>query len=243
MGIICRRQNPGPAWKTPGTGDPVCAHRGSGLPAGTGCGLSAGASSGPGCVVSVDEREYLLQRNGLAAALIAPEVVEAFLVSPEPVAIAAYEWSGRYNQHLVLDWSLIGSAEDLLTASRRVAQASRSQDEFPTAMGYALGHAAQLFRSAPSCLARTVDVSADGESNHGFRPRLAYKHFPLDGVTVNGLAIGESVGLDNLVVYFRNEVLKGPGAFVETARDYDDFERAMRRKLEREVASFAIGQR
>ena len=192
---------------------------------------------------SVDEREYLLQRNGLASALIAPEVVEAFLASPQPVALAADEWSGRFNQHLVLDWTEIDSAADLLDASARVSAAARSQDEFPTAMGYALAHAAKMFRSAPKCLARTIDVSADGESNHGFKPRLAYKHFPLDGVTVNGLAIGQSVGLDNLVVYFRNEVLKGPGAFVETARDYEDFERAMRRKLEREVASFAIGQR
>ena len=190
---------------------------------------------------SVNQREYLLQRNGLAAALVAPEVVRAFLASPEPVAIAAFEWSGQNNQSLVLPWQLIHSEADLLAAATRIGQTTRSETDFPTALGYALGHASKLLRQAPDCIRQTIDVSGDGESNDGFRPEHAYRHFPLDGVTVNALAIGASVGLDNLMVYFRQEVLRGPGAFVEAAASYDDFERAMRRKLEREVASFAIG--
>ena len=192
---------------------------------------------------SVDEREYLLQRNGLAAALIAPEVAQAFLASPEPVAIAAYEWSGQQNQSIVLDWHVILGPEDLLAASSIVAGANRSESEFPTALGYALAYASRVFRSAPNCLRRTIDVSGDGESNDGFRPYNAYRHFPLDGITINALAIGGSSDLPSLVRYFRSDVIRGPGAFVETAVDYVDFERAMRRKLEREVASFAIGAR
>ena len=44
---------------------------------------------------SVDATEDQLQRGGLAAALIAPEVQDAFIDSPDPVAILILEWSGR----------------------------------------------------------------------------------------------------------------------------------------------------
>ena len=56
---------------------------------------------------SVDKVEDKLQRGGLAAALIAPEVITAFFASPDPVALAIYEWSGRYNQEILLDWTKI----------------------------------------------------------------------------------------------------------------------------------------
>ncbi len=184
---------------------------------------------------SVDNDEYILQRNGLAAALIAPEVEAAFLSAPEPVALAAYEWSGQWNQRVMLNWRLIRSGEDLLTAASELSEISRAATGFPTAIGHALGYAAGLLEEAPTCTGQTIDVSGDGENNHGFPPVLAYKHFPLDGVTVNALAIGGATELDDLVAYFREEVIRGPNAFVERARDHEDFERAMRRKLEREV--------
>ena len=56
---------------------------------------------------SVDAEEDALQRGGLAAALVAPEVQKAIFSDPLPVALAVYEWSGRYNQVLLVDWTLI----------------------------------------------------------------------------------------------------------------------------------------
>ena len=190
---------------------------------------------------SVDQREYRLQRDGLAAALAAPEVSAAFLSNSAPVALSVFEWSGRHNQATVLDWRLIRSQQDLLRAARDVAAARRSASEFPTALGHAMAHAALSFRRAPPCFARTIDVSGDGENNDGYRPLSAYRHFSFDGAQVNALAIGGSAGLPDLVAYYRAELIRGPGAFVEVAADYADFERAMRRKLEREVSSLAIG--
>lgn len=191
---------------------------------------------------SVDDAEYLLQRNGLAAALTNPEVQSAFLGTGLPVAISAFEWSGRYNHQTILDWRMIRSRSDLLAASEAIASTSRSTSDFPTAIGYALGHAALLLSKGPDCERKTVDVSGDGENNEGFGPALAYRHFPLSGVTVNALAIGGSTPLNELVTYFRREVIRGPGAFVETALNYSDFEEAIRRKLEREVAMRVVGE-
>lgn len=185
---------------------------------------------------SVDETEYITQRNGLAAALIAPEVQAAFLSDPEPVALAAFEWSGQWNQHILLDWRVIRTGTDLLLAAEDLSRAERKSTQSPTALGSALGYAAGILIEGPACEQMTIDVSGDGRNNHGYTPQLAYKHFPLGGVTVNALAIGGATVLDDLVGYFSAHVIRGPGAFVERARDYDDFERAMRRKLEREVA-------
>ena len=189
---------------------------------------------------SVDEDEDRLQRLGLANALISPEVEQAFLSDPgQSVALAIYEWSGRYQQDILLDWVELHGPGDLLNVAEAIRSSKRSYAEFPTAIGYSLGYAASLFQRAPTCLFQTLDVSGDGINNEGFEPRLAYRNFPLAEVTVNGLTIGN--GGDDLVGYYTSELIKGPGSFVEVARDFDDFEAAMRRKLVRELETRAIG--
>ena len=71
-------------------------------------------------------------------------------------------------------------------------------------------------------------------------------------VTVNALAVGvdprvhgdiRQVEIAALAAYFETEVIHGPGAFVETALGYEDFEDAMRRKLLRELEGLSIGGR
>lgn len=192
---------------------------------------------------SVDAEEDILQRGGLARALIAPEVEAAFFASGVPVALAIFEWSGRYNQELLLDWTLIDSPEALTAAAEAVGRSDRSHNDFPTALGYALGYAAVLLQRAPDCWQRTIDVSGDGINNEGFPPAAAYREFPFDGVTVNGLVVApvEFEGAYDLVEYYEDVVVRGPGAFVEIAATFEDFEDAMRRKLVRELSALAIG--
>jgi len=192
---------------------------------------------------SVDAQEDALQRGGLAAALIAPEVIEAVFASPLPVALAAYEWSGRHNQHLLADWRLIRSRADLLELAETIGRSERSHNEFPTAMGYGLGYGAGLLARAPACLFRTLDMAGDGENNEGFPPASAYAEFPFAEVTVNGLVVDtpdDDPEID-LIAYYRDQVLHGPGAFLEVAQGFEDYERAMRRKLLRELRPRAIG--
>lgn len=192
---------------------------------------------------SVDETEDRLQRGGLVAALTAPEVQAAFFASDDPVALAVYEWSGRYNQEVVLDWTLIDSPAALLTAAETIAASKRSHNEFPTAIGYALGYGAGLFAEGPACLYRTLDMSGDGQNNEGFGPRLAYREFPFADVTVNGLVVNaaEFTSEVDLIAYYREHVLWGPGAFMEVAQGFEDYENAMRRKLERELTPPVLG--
>ena len=192
---------------------------------------------------SVDATEDTLQRKGLAAALISDSVRKAFFASDLPVALAVYEWSGRYNQEMVLDWLMIDSQAALLTAAETVAASSRSHNDFPTAMGYALGYGAKLLARAPDCLYKTLDMAGDGQNNEGFPPSNAYREFPFDGVTVNGLVVNAAdfEGEVGLIAFYQGQVLHGPGAFLIVADGFEDYERAMRRKLVRELEPPAIG--
>ncbi len=193
---------------------------------------------------SVDAGEDRLQRGGLAAALIAPDVQEAFFASPDPVALLVFEWSGRYNQEDLTDWVLIESPADLLGVSETIAFSKRSHNDFPTAMGHALAHAATRLADAPDCLFQTVDVAGDGENNDGFGPAEAYANHPFDNVTVNGLVINaaEFEAETELIPFYRDQVIRGPGSFIEIANGFADYKRAMQRKLVRELSAQIMGQ-
>jgi hypothetical protein len=206
--------------------------------------LAPGDAAAQGCRIalslaldvssSVDAAEYQLQVKGLAAALTAPEVVDAFFSEPGSwVALHVYEWSGRYQQSLRQDWTAITTPADLARVAAALSAQERSHRAFPTALGYALGFGANEFRRAPACVQNKLDISGDGTNNDGFNPEVARREFPFEGITVNGLVIGGNTEV--LRQYYRSFVIHGPGAFVEKARDYRDFERAMRRKLEREL--------
>jgi len=248
----CHRKSPGPAWTIQGIGDPMI--RGAIC---VGAGLFI-ASPVDACRLalllamdvsnSVDMNEDALQRQGLATALIAPKVEAAFFASDAPVALAIYEWSGRYHQSLLHDWVLIDSPRTLREVSARIARSPREYFEFPTALGFALGYASDLLERAPDCNNQTIDVSGDGLNNDGFGPREAVSTFGLEDVTINGLVIEvpeEAIlreGRMGLVEYYESRVIQGPGAFVEIADGFDDFARAMEVKLIRELGVLMLGQ-
>ena len=66
-------------------------------------------------------------------------------------------------------------------------------------------------------------------------------------MTVNALVIntldsmGAGPGDEDLMSYFENLVIRGPGAFVEPAEGFEDYTRAMTRKLLREIDALAVG--
>ncbi|OWU85361.1 von Willebrand factor A [Oceanicola sp. 22II-s10i] len=189
---------------------------------------------------SVDQREYDLQKLGLATALNSIEVRTALLHGiGGHVELTVYEWSGRYQQEIVLEWTRLDTPAAIDHAVSVIAQAQRSHSRFPTAIGYALGYGAMLLQRGPACKRQVIDVSGDGVNNEGFGPDLAYRNFPMKDVTVNGLVI---LGADSEVLpFYRREVRRGPGAFVETARGFEDFAAAMTRKLWRELNDVMVG--
>jgi Ca-activated chloride channel family protein len=187
---------------------------------------------------SVDAQEFDLQMSGLARALRDPAIVRS-IVEAGGMQAMAFEWSGRTQVVDVVPWTFLASEADVFAFAGGIEDHRRGFDEFPTALGHALGHAAiRLDRAPRRCARAVVDVSGDGVNNEGYEPALAFRNFDFSGVTVNGLVIeGEK---PDPVAYYRAEVIRGPGAFVEVARDFSDYEAAMKRKLLREINGAAV---
>jgi len=188
---------------------------------------------------SVDDAEYILQRDGLAAALDDPGIRSAILDGDGHVAMAIYEWSGRRQRELISDWTRLHDDAAIDEVIQTLRSTPRSYSRFPTAMGYALGYGATLLSRGPDCDRQVIDLSGDGENNEGFSPTLAYRNFPFRNVTVNGLAV--LGGTKDVVDYFDREVRFGTGAFVETSQGYQGYQEAMTRKLFRELNDMILG--
>jgi hypothetical protein len=199
---------------------------------------------------SVDPFEYRLQYDGLAGALRDPSVRAAFFDRPEGlVALAVFEWSGPAYQRQVVDWTQVDHEERLDEIAARLEREAAVPAKSTTAIGAAMLFAGRLFARGPACGARTLDLSGDGPNNDGIPPQEARRDASLRGVTINALAIGADLPPDHalnpnrsgvLTRYFEMRVIQGTGAFVETATDYRDFARAIRRKLLRELDSRAV---
>ena len=201
---------------------------------------------------SVDTAEYRVQLDGLAAALTDPEVRQALVVpGMAPVRLLVFEWSGPNHQRVLLDWTEITGPDGPDRIANRLRAATRVAAPPTTAVGDAMVFGAAELRAQPDCWRRALDLSGDGRHNAGRHPR-AVKHALQAGdpaLTVNGLVIGGSPasgtvdrdeGIAALSAYYHAWVTLGPGAFVETALGFEDFQRAMTRKLLRELQSPAL---
>lgn len=202
---------------------------------------------------SVDAREYRLQMGGLAAALSAPRVREKLLVMPDaPVRIMVFEWSGPGDQAIVVPWTEIENAASLNTIVATLQQTTRRDASPGTALGVAMSEGARHLAGQTACWSRTLDISGDGKSNLGPRPRDVKARMAAAGITINALVIGvddPNIGdirqaeIGELSSYFRAEVIVGPDAFVQTAIGFADYARAMEEKLVRELDGLVFSQR
>lgn len=200
---------------------------------------------------SVDATEYRLQMDGVAIALNSDAVKEVLFAQPDaPIRIMVYEWSGPDHQRVIAQWSTINSPDDLAGLSALLTTATRRSSSLTTAIGSALEAGFVHLGDQSDCWQRTLDLSGDGPSNTGPRPQDISAALMPSGVTVNGLVIGtgDSRGDDarfadikELSSYYENYVIRGDGAFVETALGFEAYADAMERKLLRELRSLAIG--
>lgn len=196
---------------------------------------------------SVDMREYRLQLDGLAGALLQPQVQAAFLAFPDaPVRLLIYEWSGLDSQRTLVPWVAVATRDDLARIAGALAATSRAASEPPTAIGQAMLSGARRLRAQPDCWRLTLDLTGDGKSNTGPRPRDLQDAPQLDGITINALVIGSAprrqTEIADLWAYFTTRVIRGPQAFVEVALGFEDFENAMTRKLLKELQTMAVGE-
>ncbi|SEW22576.1 Protein of unknown function [Aliiroseovarius sediminilitoris] len=189
---------------------------------------------------SVDEGEYRLQLDGLAAALEQPDVQRALLSQPDrPIQIAVYEWSGPAHQRLLQDWVAITDQTVVFSVADRLRRTARIKADPSTGIGAAMIYGQRLL-AGRDCLTRTLDISGDGPANTGPRPQDVRYLSGFDGITINGLVIGAGDADTDLVTYYKELVIHGFGRFVEQAADFRDYEDAMARKLLRELMGVVV---
>ena len=76
---------------------------------------------------SVDTRKFQLQREGYAAALSNPRVIEAIRSGPHgKIAICFVEWSGATSLKLVIDWTVVGDAASARKIGDQMLELPRS---------------------------------------------------------------------------------------------------------------------
>jgi len=190
---------------------------------------------------SVDAIEYRLQIGGLADALEDADVRRAMLqVAGAQVALQVYEWSDPRDQVIIVDWTLVESHGDLDAIVTALRGHVRSFSNGKTALGEALAFGLRQLQEGPVCGLQKIDVSGDGQSNAGIPPQALYARHDFGAITVNGLAIASDE--EALARYYRNFVIRGPGAFVEEAADFTAYARAIKRKLIRELGVPQLGQ-
>ena len=183
---------------------------------------------------SVGPRDYALQQSGMAAAFRDAAVQRAVAGLEGGMIVVVTQWSGLTRQHQATGWHRVSGPESLGRLAETVEGLARPWRNFSTAIGEMLIHAEAVSATAPlHCEHRVIDVSGDGVSNEGRAPGPVAARLAAAGYTINGLVIrGER---PDPVPHYAEQVIAGPGAFVEVAADFDDYPRAFRRKLLREI--------
>ena len=199
---------------------------------------------------SVDAREFDLQLNGIAAAFRDAEVHEAIAAGRRGrIAVALMIWGEAGAKKVATDWSVIDgprAADDFVAIVLALGERRGSfLGKSGTGIGAAIAHSLQMLRGNGITGDRQViDVSGDGRETplrfgEGIDLFEALRRARRAEVTVNGLAILSDVR--TLDLYYQRRVISGPGSFVIAAANYDDFARAIRQKLLREIPASIIG--
>ena len=180
---------------------------------------------------SVDPGEYRLQRDGLAAALEDPEVIEAMIQNE--AAVMVVQWSGEDKQEVSIPWTRMRTALDVRSLSEQAWILPRAFVLSDTAPAEAIYFSMEQFDDVPDCRRRVIDISGDGTPNSGRDVRIARNAAERAGVTINAIAI-ESMGLA-ISNFYRGSVVTRNG-FVITARTHREYPVSIRMKIIRELA-------
>jgi hypothetical protein len=196
---------------------------------------------------SVDQPKFQLQREGYAAAISDPRVLEAITSGPNRrIAICFVEWSGFGAQKLLIDWTAIGDAASARAFGDQLLELPRAFADRTSISGAIDFSLAQLDRAPFDARRKTIDVSGDGTNNSGRDVTTARDEAVAKGVTINGLVILSERPLPwnpehtnppgGLGHYFKQNVVGGPGAFVMVAENFNSFGAAIINKLVAEIA-------
>lgn len=192
---------------------------------------------------SIDAEEAELQRRGIVAAFRSKEVIDAIASGVlRRIAVAYLDYSSRDWNKVVIDWRIIRDRDSAYTFADTLLNAPLTFGR-RTSISDALAQGAALIDSNDiEGTRRVIDVSGDGPNNFGRLVDTVRDETVAKRITINGLPIINDrntfsrFSLPDLDQYYRGCVIGGPGAFLVVARNFQDFARAIRKKLVLEIA-------
>ncbi|MCZ8187121.1 MAG: DUF1194 domain-containing protein [Beijerinckiaceae bacterium] len=192
---------------------------------------------------SMDLEELALQREGYIAALTSPVVLEAIRKGMiGRIGVTYIEWAGLSTRNVIVDWKIIDSEASARAVAAEIAAAPVRRARRTSITG-AIDFSMDRLQEAPlRPLRRVIDISGDGPNNEGGLVTRSRDRAVANGVVINGLPIqikrsySSNFDIEGLDDYYADCVIGGPGSFLVTIEDKDQFRDAIRTKILREVA-------
>ena len=196
---------------------------------------------------SMDPDEAALQRQDFVNALRHPEVIKAIKGGMlGRIAVTYVEWAGPYFQNTLVGWTEITDAASAGAFADAVARPEITTEHYTSISTLINTSAARFASNGFEGTRRVIDISGDGPNNRGEYVHLARDRAVANGIVINGLPIindrpspGGYPSMANLDLYYEDCVIGGPGAFMVVAKGFEDFARAILRKMILEIAKRA----
>jgi hypothetical protein len=188
------------------------------------------------CSGSIKPEHYVLQQQGYADAFSHKDVIKAIRSGARgQIAVCYFQWSGYSLQGVNIPWTILSSDDSIARFVAALRETERSIFSGGTAPAGAIAFGQKLLGELPVKAERKViDISGDGRTNTGPPPDEDRANALAAGITINGLPI---LHLEpDIDEYYEKYLIGGPGAFIVSARDFDSFKDAIRRKLVLEIA-------
>lgn len=188
---------------------------------------------------SVDKQEFALQVEGLARAFRDPEVQRAVEnLKPLGAAVAVVQWGGPGETRVLLPFTRLETGRDSKAFGFRMGLIHRWLWASSTSIATGIRDSVALIEgNGIDGQRRVIDVSGDGEDNGGVDLEAARQEAHARGIVINGLPIMSDV--PELARYYEERVIIGVDCFIEPARDFEDYIRAIREKLLKELRPLA----
>jgi hypothetical protein len=192
---------------------------------------------------SIDDAELMFQRQGYAAAITHPEILNAIASGfDRRIAVTYVEWADDESQHVLAPLAIVDGLETAAAFADALMRAPR-ESYGSNAIGSAISKAHMLIESNDiQGYRRVIDFSGDSANSFSGIPVALARQLAVEaGIVINGLAVlcwecsGPPVDYD-LVTAFEQEIIGGPGAFVLSADNAQRFAEAVRRKLLLEIS-------
>ena len=192
---------------------------------------------------SVNLTRYRTQQDGYLEALGDPRVLHVIgELDPPVLAITFIAWSR--DQEIMVPWTRVHDAKSMDSFRERLKNEQRPRIGINTLISRALMFCDRQFDQQFTGGRKVIDVSGDGDDNQGASGlRVIRDVLVAKGVVINGLPIivkppeyifppQPPEGLD---VYYRENVVGGPGHVTIESIGFDNFKQAILQKLLLEI--------